>query len=76
MREEEKARRETAQLAYKEREKADKQNQEVVKQKQQEIKQKLGAEARDKLQKGQKLSWNEFQLVMGEDEEDKSDTQD
>ena len=83
MKEEEKARRASAQLAYKEREmalkekeKADKEKQEVVKQKQQEIKEKLGAEARDKLQKGQKLSWNEFQLVMGDDEEDTSDTQD
>ena len=38
------------------------------KEKQQAIKEKLGAEARDKLQKGEKLSWNEFQLVMGDDD--------
>ena len=40
------------------------------------MKDKLGAEARDKLQKGEKLSWNEFQLVMGDEEEDESKTQD
>ena len=34
------------------------------------MKEKLEAEARDKLQKGEKLSWNEFQLVMGEDDEE------
>jgi uncharacterized coiled-coil DUF342 family protein len=42
----------------------------------QAIKEKLGAEARDKLQRGEKLSWNEFQLVMGDDAQDDSETQD
>ena len=40
------------------------------------MKEKLGAEARDKLKKGEKLSWNEFQLSMGVDAEDDSETQD
>jgi uncharacterized coiled-coil DUF342 family protein len=76
MREEDKARRMTAQQAFKEKEHADKETQQATKEKQQAIKEKLGAEARDKLQKGEKLSWNEFQLVMGDDEEDDSETQD
>ena len=64
------------QNGYKEREKLHKEQQQVVKEKQQAIKEKLGAEAKEKLQKGEKLSWNEFQLVMGDDEEDESETQD
>ena len=42
----------------------------------QAIKEKLGTEARDKLQRGEKLSWNEFQLVMGDGAQDDSETQD
>ncbi len=76
MREEDKARRMAAQQAFKEKEHADKEKQQIVKEKQQAIKEKLGAEARDKLQKGEKLSWNEFQLVMGDDAEDDEQTQD
>ena len=76
MREEDKARRIAAQQAFKEKEQADKEKQQDVKEKQQAIKEKLGAEARDKLQKGEKLSWNEFQLVMGDDDEDDKQTQD
>jgi len=80
IREEEKALRiaaqQAAQKAFKEKEQADKETQQSTKEKQQAIKEKLEAEARDKLQKGEKLSWNEFQLVMGDDEEDTSKTQD
>jgi uncharacterized coiled-coil DUF342 family protein len=83
MREEDKVRRLAAQVAYKERqladkerEQADKEKQIVVNEKQKAIKEKLGAEAREKLQKGEKLSWNEFQLVMGDDEEEGKQTQD
>ena len=76
MREEDKARRMAAQQAFKEKQQADKEKQQTVKEKQQAIKEKLGAEARDKLQKGEKLSWNEFQLVMGDDAEDDEQTQD
>lgn len=51
-------------------------NQQVVKEKEAAIKEKLEAQARDKLQKGEKLSWNEFQLVMGDDNsEDDEKTQ-
>ena len=45
-----------------------KKSQLVIKEKEAAIKEKLEAQARDKLQKGEKLSWNEFQLVMGDDE--------
>jgi uncharacterized coiled-coil DUF342 family protein len=76
MREEDRARRRAAQQVFKEKEHADKEKQQIVKEKQQAIKEKLGAEARDKLQKGEKLSWNEFQLVMGDDAEDDEQTQD
>ena len=43
--------------------------------KEQAIKEKLGAEARSKLQKGEKISWNEFQLVMGDESKEDSETQ-
>ncbi len=76
MREEDKARQIANQQAIKEKQKAIKETQQATKEKQQAIKDKLGAEARDKLQKGEKLSWNEFQLVMGDDTEDDEQTQD
>jgi uncharacterized coiled-coil DUF342 family protein len=43
------------------------------KNKEQEIKEKLGSQARDKLQRGEKLNWQEFQLMAGSD---KSETED
>src|SRR5208337_3112029 len=76
MREEDKARQIATQQAIKEKQQAIKETQQATKEKQQAIKEKLGAEARDKLQKGEKLSWNEFQLVMGDDTEDDKQTQD
>jgi uncharacterized coiled-coil DUF342 family protein len=42
----------------------------------QAIKEKLGSQAREKLQKGEKLNWDEFQLLMSDNEEDDSETQD
>jgi uncharacterized coiled-coil DUF342 family protein len=38
-----------------------------------ELKEKLGTQAREKLQRGEKLSWDEFQLLA---EEDETETQD
>jgi len=73
--EEDKVKQIESQQANKEREQAAKEKQQEVKVKQQAIKEKLEAEAKQKLQKGEKLSWNEFQLVMGEDTEDDSKTQ-
>jgi uncharacterized coiled-coil DUF342 family protein len=39
------------------------------------LKEKLGAQAKEKLNKGEKLSWNEFQLLVGEDESEDAETQ-
>ncbi len=82
MYEEEKIRRLASQQAYrerqnafKEREKAAEEQQQVVKEKQQAIKEKLGAEAKEKLKKGEKLSWNEFQLALGDEPEEDSESQ-
>jgi uncharacterized coiled-coil DUF342 family protein len=44
--------------------------------KEKEIKEKIGSEARDKLQRGEKVNWDEFQLMIGDDEEDDSKAQD
>jgi uncharacterized coiled-coil DUF342 family protein len=71
--EENKARR----AAYEEESKLKQQSvmerQQATKLKEQAIKEKLEAEAKVKLQKGEKLSWNEFQLVMGEDDSEDND---
>ncbi len=39
------------------------------------LKEKLGAQAKEKLQKGEKLSWNEFQLLADDDDTEEADTQ-
>ena len=44
--------------------------------KEKEIKEKIGSEARDKLKRGEKVNWDEFQLMLGDDKEDSSETQD
>ena len=38
-----------------------------------ELKEKLGSQAREKLQRGEKLSWDEFQLLADENEEESQD---
>jgi hypothetical protein len=40
-----------------------------------EVKEKIGSEARDKLQRGEKVNWEEFQFMLGDDEENDSETQ-
>ncbi len=44
--------------------------------KEKETKEKIGSEARNKLQRGEKVNWDEFQLMLGDDEEDDSKAQD
>jgi uncharacterized coiled-coil DUF342 family protein len=44
--------------------------------KEKEIKDKIGSEAKEKLQRGEKVNWAEFQLMLGDDEEEDSKTQD
>ncbi len=41
----------------------------------QALKTKLGAQAKEKLNKGEKLSWNEFQLLASDEESEDADTQ-
>jgi uncharacterized coiled-coil DUF342 family protein len=40
----------------------------------QALKEKLGSQAKEKLERGEKVSWNEFQLLAGEDDEEDQDT--
>jgi uncharacterized coiled-coil DUF342 family protein len=68
--------REQDQAKRREEEAKRKEEQAEKKIKEQAIKEKLGSEAKEKLQRGEKLSWDEFQLVMGDDAEDDSETQD
>ncbi|MCW4009542.1 MAG: hypothetical protein NWF05_02840 [Candidatus Bathyarchaeota archaeon] len=44
-------------------------NEKVKKAKEQEIKEKLGSAVREKLQRGEKLDWREFQLLAGDETE-------
>jgi len=38
------------------------------------LKEKLGAQAKEKLNKGEKINWNEFQLLAADDESEDTDT--
>jgi uncharacterized coiled-coil DUF342 family protein len=40
------------------------------------IKEKIGTEAREKLNRGEKVSWDEFAMMLGDDKEDNSQAQD
>ena len=44
--------------------------------KEKEIKERIGSQAKEKLQRGEKVNWEEFQLMLGDDKEDDSETQD
>jgi uncharacterized coiled-coil DUF342 family protein len=39
------------------------------------LKDKIGGEAREKLNRGEKVSWDEFALMLGDESDDKSETQ-
>lgn len=43
--------------------------------KEKEIKEKIGAEAKEKLQRGEKVNWEEFQFMLSDEEEDDKETQ-
>ena len=68
--------RATAEVMGKEREQSNREREKASKEKEQAMKEKICAEARDKLAKGEKLSWNEFQLLMGDESEEDSEAQD
>jgi uncharacterized coiled-coil DUF342 family protein len=74
--EEDRESRAANQQASKEQELASKEKEKANKEKQQAIKEKLEAEAKEKLQRGEKISWNEFQLAIGESDENDSEGQD
>ncbi len=59
-----------------EQQSANKERAQALKEKEQAIKEKISAEAREKLQKGEEVSWDEFQLMMGEDSKEDSEAQD
>jgi uncharacterized coiled-coil DUF342 family protein len=42
--------------------------------KEKEIKEKIGSQAKEKLQRGEKVNWEEFQMMLGDDPEDDSET--
>jgi uncharacterized coiled-coil DUF342 family protein len=67
-RKEEDAKRQEEQAKWREE-----QAQRTVKEK--EIKEKIGAEAKEKLNRGEKVNWEEFQLMLGNGEDDDSETQ-
>ncbi len=74
-REQSQARRaeEEAKRSVEQAKRKEEQAQRAVKEK--EIKEKIGSEARVKLQRGEKVNWEEFQFMLGDDEEDDSNTQ-
>jgi uncharacterized coiled-coil DUF342 family protein len=39
------------------------------------IKEKIGTEAREKLNRGEKVSWDEFAMMLGDDKDDEAETQ-
>ena len=39
------------------------------------LKDKIGGEAREKLNRGEKVNWDEFALMLGDEEDDKSESQ-
>ncbi len=59
-----------------EQQSANKERAQAIKEKEQAIKEKISAEARAKLQKGEEVSWDEFQLMMGDDSKEDSEAQD
>ena len=76
MREQYQARRREDEVRRKEEEakrRKEEQAQRAVKEK--AIKEKIGAEAQEKLNRGEKVNWEEFAMMLGDDEEDDSETQ-
>ena len=53
----------------------EKRNRRNVQLKRKEIKEKIGAEAKEKLQRGEKVNWEEFQFMLGDEDEDDKETQ-
>ena len=75
MREQYQSRRKEDEVRRKEEEAKRKQEQEERAVKEKAIKEKIGGEAREKLNRGEKVSWDEFAMMLGDDKEDDTETQ-
>ena len=75
MREQYQSRRKEDDTRRKEEETKRKQEQEERAVKEKAIKEKIGGEAREKLNRGEKVNWDEFAMMLGDDEEDDTETQ-
>jgi len=75
LREEYQTRRKEDDARRKDEDEKRKQEQEEKAVKEQTIKDKIGSQAREKLNRGEKVNWDEFALMLGNDEEDEAETQ-
>ena len=75
MREQYQTRRKDEDVRRKDQEERRKQEQAERAVKEKVIKEKIGGEAREKLNRGEKVSWDEFAMMAGDDEEDEAETQ-
>lgn len=69
------ARRQESDVRRKEQEEKRKQEQAERAVKEKAIKEKIGGEAREKLSRGEKVSWDEFAMMLGDGEDDAAETQ-
>jgi len=74
MREQYQSRRKEDEVRRKEEEAKRKQEQEERAIKEKAIKEKIGGEAREKLNRGEKVSWDEFAMMLGDDKEADTET--
>ncbi len=75
LREQYQTRRKEEHARRKEEDEKRKQEQEEKAVKEQTIKEQIGSQAREKLNRGEKVNWDEFALMLGKDDEDDAETQ-
>jgi uncharacterized coiled-coil DUF342 family protein len=75
MREQYQNRRRDDEVRRKDQEERRKQEQAERALKEKEIKEKIGGEAREKLSRGEKVNWEDFAMLAGDDEDDEAETQ-
>jgi uncharacterized coiled-coil DUF342 family protein len=68
-------RRKEADAKWKEEQAKRKEEQEKRAVKEKELKEKIGSQAREKLARGEEVSWDEYQLMLGDESEDDAETQ-
>lgn len=74
-REQSQIRRKEADAKWKEEQAKRKEEQEKKAVKEKELKEKIGTQAREKLQRGEEVSWDEYQLMLGDGSEADEETQ-